>query len=389
MVAEGHVILGPNKNDNILYLRASGTGVSFPTTTDDSVAPPQTDRWLKVIDTADANNDVGEGETIPVTSIHWVGVRAYRFRGSLTSGQVVLLLRVFSSVDVVLGLAIVYETASTFKWRLLKTTSDTEIATGSGVYNNNTTYSLRMEQSLAGRVKLWVDSALEIDAAQTGRFNRNSIRFQPTLSSGQQHYFSGIIAATGGSNASRIDHKDIEVHTVVEDGDWATEQDYGDETVCDSADGVAADVALDGSDSVNTSIFWCRLGAHAGEQMVEGTAVTIGAGKDIVAVAGYGSHKAFASAKTVEVYHRLHDGTDVTEYELRNISATTFGMRGSIFTDAPDGNPWEQADVNAIKFGIRTVDTNESNDHCGAMILEVGACSTDPPTGRSTVMIVG
>ncbi len=226
----------------------------------------------------------------------------------------------------------------------------------------------------------WVGAVEEIKTAFTGKFNETRMNLGGPPTSGQQHYYSGLIMAVSDSEADRIDHTDIEILTIAEDGDWATEQGYGDNADCSGTAAVAADVALSGSDAVDTSIYWCILGGNAGKQMNETTTVTIPAGgRDILGLHFAAVQNAFVAAKVVATFARLHDGTSSIEVELLNVAGTNFAHNAVVFTTAPDGSAFDQTDIDNLKHGIRSLSSNASNDRCAAIILEIVACSADPP----------
>ncbi len=185
---------------------------------------------------------------------------------------------------------------------------------------------------------------------------------------------------------------DVEIGTLVEDGDWATEQGYGDDGDCDPGQtgAVAADIALDGSDAVNTAIFWCEHASEADAQMVELTTFTFTVGKDILGATQRCAASANVILKTCTTQGRIHDGTTAREATFENIGADTFSAFVVSHPLAPDGGSWIQADVNALKGGVSSDTGNGANDRWAGIIFEVVAVSPDPPsTARSTVMIVG
>lgn len=381
MVADFITCFGPDKNDARLYYGNAATqlptGVSFPTTTADGAGPPQGDRWLKVTDAA-TGRDITTPRTITAKTYGWLVQRGARVRGTLGAGESSQYLRVRVANDTLFVIIWVRVSDSTFNWRLAHGTgTPTVLATGSTAYNTDTTYSLRLQLD-GTSATLWVDGVQEVKGAYTNRLDKSGIDVRVPPSTGQEHYYSRLLLCQSDTETDRPD-TDVEIGTLVEDGDWATEQDYGDDADCASTDAVAADVALDGSDAVDTSIYWCEEGGAAGNQMVELTTFTFTIGKDILGLTERATARANVSSKTVAVEGRIHDGTDVREESFANLPGTTFIYTVANHLLAPDGGSWTQSDVDGLKGGVSSNSSNGANDEWAAIIFEACAVSNDPP----------
>ncbi len=394
MVAEFLSCFGPDKNDARLYLPGSTsqlpTGVSFPTTTDDSAAPPQGDRWMKILDTA---SDLALQGIYDVTakSFCWFVQRGARVRGTLTAGQTSQYLTVRVDTDTIFSIEWVRVSDSTFNWRLTRGGGRTLVATGTTAFSTDTTYTLRLQLD-GTNATLWVDGAQEIRVAYTRKFNKDAVIGRETPSSGQQHYYSRLLLCHSDSESDRPD-TDVEIGTLTEDGDWATEQGYGDDSNCDPGQtgAVAADIALS-SDVVVTSSFWCEHASEADSQMVELTTFTFTVGKDILGAMQRCTGGANVGAKTVTTQGRIHDGTSAIEKTMHNIPGVIHAPQiAPAFPLAPDGGTWTQADVDGLKGGVSSDSGNGANDEWSALIFELVAVSADPPgrTQRSTLVKAG
>ncbi len=390
MVAEGLACFAPDKNDVRLYdnglTSATPTGITFPTTTDDSAAPPDTDRWLKITDSFadDVVNITRPASATPsIKNFNWFCQRGARIRGTLGSGQTSRYMRfVTDGAAIFLAIEWVYVSASTFNWRLTKASGRTLLGDSSSAFSTDTTYALRLQLD-GTNATLWVDGAAEIQAAFTERLSSTSgegiAAWKPENAS-QQHYVSGVLLSHSDTTADRPD-TDVEIATLENTGDYATDQGYGDDGDCNQGvtTAVAADVSLDGSAQVDTSIYWCENAGDGDKQGVEMGTATFPVGKDpmVLSVRAVGS--ANIAAKTVQVSCVISDGSSTQDLGFANLAGISFVGFFQHFPTAPDTGAWTQTDLDALKISCDSFTTNGANDQWAAVIAEMCWVSADPP----------
>jgi hypothetical protein len=355
------------------------TGWSFPATTDDGAAPPDTARWLKILSTSSAYRVlIAEGDAITAKTYGWLSCRALRLRGALGVGESAGLVGVRVAVDGVLYIEWVRVSAATFNWRLTRTGARTVLATGTTAFDTDTSYATRLQLD-GTTATLWVDGSQEIRVAYARRLSQAMLEVTRPPASGQQHYHSGILLCQSNAEADRP-ATDVQIATLVEDGDWATEQGYGDDANCNAGQtgAVAADIAL-ASGVVVTPSYWCEHASEADRQMVELTSFTFTGGRDILGCTQRAACASNVLLKTVTTQGRIHDGTTAREASFPNLALTDFHCRNVHHPLPPDGGAWTQAKVNAMKGGVSSNAANGANDRWAGAIWEVAAVSPDPP----------
>ncbi len=172
------------------------------------------------------------------------------------------------------------------------------------------------------------------------------------------------------------------------DGDGeGSAQDYGDDAVCGSTDAVHADVALDGSDQADTSIYWCERGVQNGSQEQTLAAFTP-AGK----LAGITIHSLITAnleSKTLNTWTRYFDASSTGEWTNASVAVTDWVPKIACPELDPSGGEWEDlANLNAIGTGGRSVSTNGAEDHWAAQFIQTYEYPDDAPaTPRSGVAL--
>jgi hypothetical protein len=164
-------------------------------------------------------------------------------------------------------------------------------------------------------------------------------------------------------------------------GNYAGEDEYGDETTPASNDATYVDVQLDGSDQIDTSIYWQAQGADAKKQMAEMETWTPSG--NLLGIQTRLSGSANLASKVTDTWTRLHDGTAAAEQQNANLDDTIFRGRHFVWPTAPDGGAWTQTDLNNLKAGVRCVDTNTANNRWAALIVEAFAVDSDPPVAAA------
>lgn len=370
---------GPEANDWRMQQNntsdATKTGWSFPTTTDDAASPPDGSRWIKVIDTATAQA-IFPTEDFTADNYVWLCARGIRVRGTISSGDpTAILIR----VQVTAGGTSFFIRRDRVSDSSYKFTADQGAfsETGSEVVNTDTTANIRAQWD-GTNFRLWVNGVLDIQAAYTSKPVRTQIDLYPPDSS-QQHYFSRGLLCMSDSESDRP-NTSVEMGMLQGNDNWASEQDYGDQADCTGADGVYGDTTLDGSDQVDTSVYWCEEGGAAGQQMNEMETDTFTG--TIVFAKWCAVQTTNVAAKTVDTNARLSDGTTAIEKANANLSSTDWVSRHKRFPDPPGGGTWE-SDIASLKCGVSSPNTNGANDHLAALMLEVYAVGNDPPPAIS------
>lgn len=368
---------GPQHNDHLLEATsvALPTGWSFPAVTDgDSVAPPQTDRWLEIEDTA-GSQALGPPRTFAAKTYVWLCIRAFRLSGTLGIGQDQPFVTIPRDPFGTFNFHWVYASASTYNVRVTATGGFDE--TSGTAYSVDTNLAIRVQWD-GTDLKVWINGVLEVDAAEATYPDDARLTLgDPVAATGQEHYWSGIALTHSNSEADRPG-TNVDADLLPLSGNMAAEDEYGDDGDCTTDDATYTDAQLDGSDQVDTATYWCGRAAGALKQMAETTTVTP-AEELWLGLMWRGACAAFVGSKTADTYARIHDGTNAAEKQNNNITSTDWTGRIHAFPTAPDGGAWTQTDIDNLKCGVRTVGTNDDNDFWAAMAPEFFSIDSDPP----------
>lgn len=382
--------IGPENDDYRLWSggQAQGwpasSGISTPTTTADSVAPPQGTRWLAVTYNASGTEySIISGQwTVALDAIGWAVCRAYRLHGTLNAGNTCLGIEyAVKRAEAEHNLQVGWERVSntTFHFRVVE--DDVTVkATGTTAFNTDTSHSWRL--TLDGtNATLEVNGVQELTFAYTGKYYSSRINVHPIPASGQTHYYRGIIVCDAPSSADRpgvtveMDHLNVGESG---NGDWATEQEYGDDANCapGSTSATYTDTTLDGSDQVVATTYWCEASTEAGKQMSD--LGTLSFSGTIIGCIIRRTQACNSTLKTVKTFSRISNGSTAINIELPNLGTTTFTGGECIHRAAPGGGTWE-SDLASLKAGLQSDAGNGATDQCCAMEVEVYAVNNDPP----------
>jgi hypothetical protein len=185
------------------------------------------------------------------------------------------------------------------------------------------------------------------------------------------------------SGTDRPGSDDAEVHDFeVDTGGSESEAGWGDDGDCTAGSTTAeiGDVALDGSDKVITSTFWCDQAGHEDSQTVDTVTKTFTSGHTIGGGYWRGVCAANVGGKTVASLARIYDGTSAESRGLANLGSTTFFSRHIYFPNAPAGGAWSQSEADGLKIGMLNGNGgNEANTECAAIVFTLVGLSHDPP----------
>ncbi len=381
MVAVYRAGLGPTFLE-VKMLATNGalfSGMECVATTDaDGASPPVTNcYWIREITTFALAFEVGPGgAAVTPLGFEWPVIEAHRVEGTLSAagseehvcrfdmdgggGSCILKFDPLSS--------------GTFRHHLLQVGGNDDFGS---TFDTSTNYSLRFQFD-GTNIKLWVNGVLDITIASSDKPTR-FFHSGSTLPSGVKQYWCGLCWRGSNDEADRPNTTlTIEGLNPASDNETA---DYGDQADC-ITDGVGQwqDWDDDGADDSDTSIYLCELGGANGIETSELDNLTMTTPK-LVVVRQLGADN--VGGKTVSTWCRILDGDgtpNVIEIQHTNIGSLSFRGFSRAFPTAPDGGAWTQAEVNDLKAGIRTVDSNGSNDHWAMMRVEVFDLGDDPPS---------
>lgn len=374
--------------DDVILLEEDATppAWAFPaTTTVDSHAPPSGGRWLKV--TAPGSTTIIPDLTVTPKAWAWFCLRGLVVEGTLSPGTNPFFLRVSedNTADTVRTVNFEIKPTSSSAFVLRVTTGGGRVLRADGTVSMGVDdlHNIRAQWGTDGSFKVWVNGTLDIDVTPSDMDPIVSRRiFITSVDLGSNTiYLNGGVLCDSDSEADRPGTA-VSGDRADTDDNYAGEDEYGDETTCDSADADHEDVDLDGADQVDTSIYWCAKGANAEKQMAEMT--TASPTGDLLGIVVRGANRANAAAKTVETYYRIHDGANSQEQQNTNISVADWMGAIRVFEVAPDGGAWTSGDLASLKMGVRTIGTNTADENWAALIAEVFAIDSDPPAAAAT-----
>lgn len=400
MTREGLIVFGPEFDDG----RLLNNGTIAPTdwsfvaaTAEDAHAPPDGTYWLKAIAGAAPSVTPFRAQAITPKTYQWVCERGFVVEGTLDHATPTpLLFLSFSGVITSWNLEVLPVSAATWKIRLTGGAGRVFKADGTNALDTNDIHAIRVEASKPDAdtiLKIWVNGRLEISATYAALDMRiDDVDFEfhaDDLAGDQIFYWRSLLVNQSNSEADR-GNTDVEVNRYDGDGE-RPEQDFGDQADCTGTDAVFGDVALDGGDGVDTSVYWCEDASHNGTQMM--TLTNPAFTKPVEAFAVHACQRANTEAsKTVSTWHRLDDGTNNIELQNTNVPNWTWRAYNQMFLTAPDGGLWQAATMADINMGARFVNTNTAHGHWAALVGEGGSTGDDPPsatTMRSVGAVIG
>lgn len=381
---------GPEHNEpQLLFSAETGTptGWSIDTSTDqDAHGPSQGTYFAKAV--SGAGDKVGTATpTVTPGTYVCLSLRDYVIEGTLDSGTPTPLRFIALRLNVVVNevyLEVLPVSASTWKLRVTHDAGRTLIGDGSTVLNTNDMTDFRLEVG-NGRAKAWANGNLEVDEAYSETMTRPAIQLLGSdLSGDLVSYWSRAYVCDYSSQADRPG-TDVECKRADGTSNWATEDEYGSHTDCTDTSASWINILLDGSDQINTASYWCR-GANNSKQMMEVSDLTFTGDPELVVPRAI--MRSNAAAKTVNVWFRAHDGSNIEEY-IRNIASEDWHTVSAALTIAPGGGRWQDFTFSGLKLGIRCVDTNGAQNHIAAYIAEVLSVDDDPgpvPTVKRSLL---
>ncbi len=378
MARQGLSGYGPEHAETTMIRQGAGApaGYSLPTVTAVSaLSPSQGTYFLKAVAGAGVISAI-LADTITPKSKVWALQRDLVVEGTMSFGTPLRFITFGSGADL-FTLEINPTDADTWGIRVSTTTSRTFLADGSTTtLTKNAKHSIRVELN-GSTMKVWVDGGLEINATWTNRITTNAFSFTGVdLSGDLVLYWSRIYLSHSDSGTDRP-NTDVECKRADGTSDWGTEQDFGDNADCTGTDAVYGDVALDGSDQRDTSIYWCILGGNGGNQMMEVTDLTFTGDPELVVVKCL--QRANVGSKTVATSARISDGTNATNKSNSNLSTTGWRCSVRAFQVAPDGTTaWQDFTFSGLKIGGNDVNTNGANSEWAVEFAEVFSTGDDP-----------
>lgn len=376
--------MGPAIKDVLAYAFSARVGFSIGDVGDGFPAPSQGNYRVKATGTSPAEVFVSpRGANAFTHTYRWIVIREFRLDGTLNPGQSVCFAQLSSTIRFLLYWD--YNDASSYKVRLYDGGGAATVGISASSYSSDVAEDISIRAQTDGsRIKIWINGVLEIDEAFAFDFANGGIKLiNDTLAANQDMYWDNMSGWDSDSEADRcgVDSKNWYL-PIAGDG---TSDTYGDESTCDSADGIwtkwddwnGEGTADDGA-TLNCGYF-----ENAGQEMSVLTNVTItdpaNAG---LMVRPRGA--ATAASKTVATWTRIEHEDDIVndflEIENSNLTATSYVDFAVGFDAPPDGGAdWSQDDFDSLRIGIRTVDTNGASDLWTAIGPEVISIDDDPP----------
>ncbi len=363
-------------------------GQTAPTTTTSGLSPSDARRWIKATDTSFFSKlDLCRSSIFTPDTNVWYVQRDLVIEGTVPVGYSAdyLLLDVSGAIT---GLILhIIRGSATDKYKIeMRTTTGgggTLIGTTSEL-TTDTKYHLRIETN-GTNWTLWIDGTQEVQGARSERINSKQISLRrPSTSSTVEHYWATGSISMSTSESDRPGSSDAQVHDFeVDTGGSESEAEWGDDGDCEagSTTAVIGDVALDGSDQVDTTTFWCEHASETGSETVDTVTFTFTSGHTIGGGYGRWVCESNVDAKTVNASGRIFDGTSGTDVGMGNIGTDVWESEHLYFQNNPSGGAWNQSEADGLKIGMKNGGggDNGANTQCAAAIFTLVGLGNDAP----------
>lgn len=385
----------PGANDPRLWAHntsaTSVTGWSAPTTSTGAVAPSHARRWLKATDAGSVNIAICRGASITQATYGYYIQRDLLIEGTIPAGYNAIYVQGTTSGGSAWGIRVIRGTTSSkYQLRVSYGTSlATTLFTSSSEFDTGTKYSIRLQID-GTNWTLWVNGTQEGQGARTAVFNSRGVTASPpTASSGVEHYWATGMMYDTSTESERPDHTTVETRDLeVDTGGSESEAGWGDDGDCTAGATTAAiaDVAMNGSDQVDTSTYWCEHASETDAETVDTVTYTFTVSDSM----GGGCHRSVWAAnvgsKTVTAAARIYNGSAGVNVTLAGLGSTTFFSRHNYFENAPDSGAWTQSKVDSLKVGgiNQGSGANGANTQLACIIFTLGAVEFDPPAAGAT-----
>lgn len=382
---------GPDFGDDRWFVdddTAAPSGFSLDASTDVSAHASSGEecfRWLKLDGAGNGNGGLIKTATVTLGTYVWAVIRAgvLETTGTPSDGDRRRIFRI-GHAGTQFDVFMEWDDADTWHYEI--------DAVGGGTVGEFTTTTEKNDIAPAIRVEWngisirgWIEGndQPEFSNPETGKpTNRGWNAFANSLISGEKAYFAGLYL---GTSSDEDDRPDYEIkHWYFTIGSMESTAEYGDNTDCETSDGLGEDLQLDGNRDTDESIYICDIGGDVGSIIVDtstadGTITGTG-----IAMTAYTISRASLSQKTVNSTVRIEEGGDSSEVGL-TVLGVSFRSRQTFFPNAADGTPWNNAHAVATEAGIRGNSGNGANDEHAALALFFTSIGNDPPKSRALV----
>jgi len=379
--------IGPSFADKRLLNDGTGNilGFSMPATTTAGASPPRGAYWLKMVDTSTTYQILWGARGMGSILTYVWDCFVFRVEGSLGASADDPIVEIpVAGGDSIIKLWQIRSSADKFQIRLTKTGADTVVATGATEFDHDTTISCRLELN-GTTARVWLNDGggggdlLEIDVAYTGTRQAQGPRMSPISTSGVEHYLCqwGCFGSNSEADRPALDA----VVDMLEQNGQGPDDDYGDEVATTAGRAEPADVALDGSDLVDTSIYWQGDAARDDIQNVTLTTVSP-AGAVVEGAMWRGCGANTSDLKNASWNAQLIDHADHTDREIiagTVLTSTAWVGRTVVFDTPPDAGDWNSFALADLEAGVEDFSTADVNDLWSALVVEICSVDDDPP----------
>ena len=301
--------------------------------------------------------------------------------GALTSGQVINVCSWGNQVRLELEQS--GGDLGKYIWRVYDEDSSVVRLSGTTLFSRGTYQEIRIDQDRTNWT-LWVDGVNEGSAADINVVVNTQLDLASGPSDGTNNdlRYRGMGIRMSADEADRPDVSSITYGACYPGGnDGGSGQNQYSDTACSAADDNGDYTEWDdwasGSADDATS-FNCGPGGTAEREISTLVNVTVA---NVASIYVRARMRASLATKTVQTFTIERDGSG-NEQEKANDNVTSDNWRtrvGHYFDTDPNGDPWNQTRLDALRLGVRTLDTNGANDQWTAIFAEAWGMTTDPP----------
>lgn len=360
-----------------VFLDDAAYGTENDVTTGYDIVDYLSIRRLKTTSTgAVGHTSTAQGLTTMTKNYRWFVIH-FRIEGTLNASQRIRILRSSAgATDVQI------DRVSNSTFRLRVSNSGT---TGSGTFNTSQDYTLVLEYVINGAnwdMLCYMDGTLDLTAASEEANDPTAAILLncDALQSGQTYYvWQAASRETDSDSGTDVPSGVVTAEQYEIAGNGTSDTLQKQATACgSSADGSFtewddwdADGTQDGNTTANKACSGHPLGGQSGTEISTLTAVNIADAENACAiVTGY--VRAEVGAKVHTSYTRIADGSgNSAEVTNTNINSTTYGRRRSVFITNAAGLAWNQTRLDALRAGVRTVNTNTDAAFWTALGVEI------------------